>query len=115
MILGGRYLQMKYRGDSMGMSFEGIGITAFDNHLKIFHSTWIDSMGTGIFISKGKPGTEKMREETGVADDPLGGGKVQMRTVFTIISKDRYKMEMFNRVASSPEFKSMEMIFTRKK
>lgn len=115
MILGGRYLKMIYKGTSMGMPFEGISITAFDNHLKIFHSIWIDNSGTGIFISKGKPGTEKVREETGVIDDPMGSGKVHMRTVYTNITKDRFKMEMFNKIGSSPETKSMELIYTRNK
>ena len=54
MILGGRYLKQTYQGNSMGMTFDGVGITAFDNHLKMFHSIWIDSLGTGIFSSMGR-------------------------------------------------------------
>jgi hypothetical protein len=115
MVLGGRYLKQNYQGSAMGMTMEGIGITAFDNFLKMFHSTWIDTMGTGIFISMGKPGDGKVREETGTMDDIMTGDKVTMRNVFTILGPDSYKMEMFNKTDTTPEYKSMELVFTRKK
>ncbi len=113
MILGGRYLKMAYKGKMPMGLFEGVGITAFDNHLKIFHSFWIDTMGTGVFVAKGKPGTKKVREEVGVMESPMG--KVKMRNVFTILSADKWKMEMFNTYPKAPEFKSMEAVYTRKK
>jgi hypothetical protein len=115
MILGGRYLKQTYQGSAMGMTFDGVGITAFDNHLKMFHSTWIDSLGTGIFVSMGKPGDNKVREETGDMADIITGEKVTMRNVFTILGPDSYKMEMYNKTKTMPEYKSMELIFTRKK
>jgi hypothetical protein len=115
MILGGRYLMQEYEGESMGMTFQGIGTTAFDNFLKEFHSVWVDSLGTGIFLSKGKPGDGKTREETGTMADIVTGENVTMRNVFTILGPDSYKMEMYNSSKSIPEYKSMEMVFTRKK
>jgi hypothetical protein len=115
MILGGRYLKQTYQGSSMGMTFDGMGITAYDNHLKMFQSIWIDSLGTAIFLSTGKPGDGKMREETGDMADIITNEMVTMRNVFTILGPDSYKMEMYNRSKSMPEYKSMEMVFTRKK
>ena len=115
MILGGRYLRQTYQGSSMGMTFDGMGITAFDNHLKMFHSIWIDSLGTGIFVSMGKPGDGKVREETGDMADIMSGENVTMRNVFTILGPDSYKMEMYNSSKTTPEYKSMEMVFSRKK
>ncbi len=55
MILGGRYLHQEFTGDMMGTPFTGIGITGYDNHKKRYISTWMDSMSTGIFFSKGSP------------------------------------------------------------
>jgi hypothetical protein len=115
MILGGRYLEQKYQGTAMGMTFDGMGITAFDNYLKEFQSVWVDSMGTAIFVSKGKPGDGKTREETGTMADIMSGENVTMRNVFTILGPDSYKMEMYNSSKAMPEYKSMEMVFTRKK
>jgi len=115
MILGGRYLKQTYQGSAMGMTFDGVGITAFDNHLQMYHSIWIDSLGTGIFVSMGKPGDGKVREETGDMADIITGGNVTMRNVFTVLGPDSYKMEMYNSSKTMPEYKSMEMVFTRKK
>ena len=36
MILGGRYLKMKFKGQSLGMPFEGISIAGYDNFKKKF-------------------------------------------------------------------------------
>lgn len=46
MILGGRYLQIPYHGKMMGMPYEVLTTTAFDNHLDSFITSWIDNMGT---------------------------------------------------------------------
>src|SRR5262245_21579950 len=54
MILGGRYLMSKYSGNMMGMPFEGIAIEGYDNAGKMFVSTWVDNMGTGIMNMQGK-------------------------------------------------------------
>lgn len=53
MILGGRYQQSSYKGLIDGMSFEGINTLAYDNARKIYLSTWIDNMGTGIMVLEG--------------------------------------------------------------
>ena len=63
----------------------------------------------------GKPGDGKVREETGTMDDVMTGKKVTMKNVFIILGPDSYKMEMYNRTDTIPEYKSMEMVFTRKK
>jgi hypothetical protein len=35
----------------MGMPFEGLGYTGYDNVKKQYFGTWIDSMSTGIMTS----------------------------------------------------------------
>jgi len=53
MLLGGRFLQQEFNGTMMGQSYSGVGITAYDNLRKKYVSTWIDTMGTGIFTMEG--------------------------------------------------------------
>ena len=36
-VLGGRHLEQAYSGSSMGMPFEGLGFTGFDNVLGKYH------------------------------------------------------------------------------
>ncbi len=53
MILGGRYQESLNTGSFNGMPFEGRSLTGWDNARKIFVSTWIDNMGTGILYMEG--------------------------------------------------------------
>ena len=115
MIYGGRYLKLSYKGHMMGMPFEGMGIHAYDNHLKKFISAWIDNMGTGIMINYGtvdKSGN--VLTEIAEMDDFLTGKKVKYKSVTTIISPDKFLMEMYS-PGPEGEFRSLEVTHIRKK
>ena len=53
MVLDGRFLQQEFTGQMMGQPFSGIGIDAYDNLRKKYVTTWMDTMGTGIFMMEG--------------------------------------------------------------
>lgn len=53
-IFGGRYQVSEHKGNFMGMPFEGMSITGYDNAKKKFISNWIDNMGTGIMNMEGE-------------------------------------------------------------
>ena len=53
MILGGRYQHSVHTGSFMGQPFEGINTLAYDNAKKVYITTWIDNMGTGIMQAEG--------------------------------------------------------------
>ncbi|HSP89006.1 MAG TPA: DUF1579 family protein, partial [Ignavibacteriaceae bacterium] len=74
MILGGRYQKSTFKGDMMGMPFEGMSLLAYDNAAKGFYSIWVDNMGTGMMMLKGKydEGTN-MVDLKGTYVDPMTG------------------------------------------
>ncbi len=73
MIMGGRYQQQEYRGEMMGMPFDGLSITGYDNALKQFQSLWLDSMGTGIsFFEGGRDEATKLVGTKGRMTTPMG-------------------------------------------
>ena len=114
MILGGRYQRMEYAGDFMGMPFEGLNFVAFDNATKEYISTWIDSMGTGLSVMRGKPVDAHKVVLHGTMVDP-SGGEVRMRQVL-VSAADTVVMEMYGSGAKFPdEFKMMEFTMTRKR
>ena len=47
-VMGGRYLEQRFNGNFMGMPFEGIGYTGYDNVKKQYWGTWMDNMSTGM-------------------------------------------------------------------
>jgi len=116
LILGGRFLMSSYTGTMMGMPFEGLSISGYDNLKKEYVTMWIDNAGTGIYLTSGSlDKASKARTETGIWDDPMTGGKSKVRWVTKIIDDNKYMFEMYNTDPAGKEFKSGEITYTRKK
>ena len=78
MIMGGRYQVSNTTGEMMGMAFEGRGTLAYDNATNEYISTWIDNMGTGIAVTRGKYNEDsKSTTMTGSMVDPMTGKEKQ--------------------------------------
>ncbi len=119
MILGGRYLQHETKGKAMGMPFEGLGLTGYDNIQRKYVTIWLDNMGTGIMH-----GTGSFDDKTQVLSDrgeyscPISANKKrEYRSEWKIIDKNNmvYAMYGSGMVDDGPEFKNMEMTFRRAK
>ncbi len=112
-IFDGKYIIGKFNGNMMDMKLNGMEISGYDNVKKVFFSTWIDNMGTGILYVEGiydkKSNTITY---TGETVDPMGN-KMKVREVMNFIDKDHSKFEMFMDMGSG-EMKSMEINYTRK-
>lgn len=117
MILGGRYLQQDLTAVWMGQTMHGIGVTAYDNFRQEFIDLWFDDMGTGIYISRGTANDKgDVLTFQGKMDDPMTGQKdVPTRSVSTMVDENTHKMEMFSTGPDGTEFKTMEVVYTRKK
>jgi hypothetical protein len=114
-ILGGRYLQQSYKGMAMGMPFEGIGYTGYDNVQKKYVGTWMDSFGTGIMIGLGT-GSPTPKEMTMKNDyfDPMTGKPCSSRSVISVADTNHHKYEMYGPAPDGKEFKMMEIEYTRR-
>jgi hypothetical protein len=113
MILGGRYLQQEYVGTYMGQPFEGVGITAYDNIKKQYVETWIDNMGTGLYVASGEEKDGKIHT-AGKMSMPLVG-QCDVRSVATQISPDEHVWEMFMNIPGQGEVPAVKMVYKRKK
>jgi len=114
MVLGGHYLRQEYSGDMMGMPYKGISFMGYNNHTKMFESTWIDSMSTAIYKFEGTANragniiTQECRY-----DDPVRGPAV-WRTVTKVKDDNTLEFEMFITPRGKKEEKMMEVTYTRK-
>ncbi|MDQ8003825.1 MAG: DUF1579 domain-containing protein [Pedobacter sp.] len=114
MVLGDRYQQSTYKGDMNGMPFEGMNTIAFDNSKKVYISTWIDNMGTGLMYSEGTFNeAKKTMIFKGTATDASSGKQIPFREVFTIIDDNNQLMEMYD-TKDGKETKTMSIKLTRK-
>jgi hypothetical protein len=114
-ILGGRFLQEDFTGEMMQKPFHGVGITGYDNFKKKYVSTWMDDMGTGIFISEGSADADgKVLTFLGKMDDPMTGQKDKpTKYIVRILTPDKHTFEMHD-LTLGEKSKMGEMTYTRK-
>lgn len=118
MILGGRYQHSMYKGNFMGMPFEGMSIMGYDNTKKKFVSTWVDNMGTGIMHAEGdwNPSKKSIELKGKMTDPARPGEECDFREVYTFTDANNHMMEMYGPDSKTgKEYKTMEIKFTRKK
>ncbi len=114
-ILGGRFVQAVWKGDMMGMAFEGHGTEGYDNLAKKYVSSWVDNMGTGIMYSTGTCDADgKKCESKGTIIDPMTGKDSYMRMVTNWTGSDSFTMQMYGPDPSGKEFQWMEFMVKRK-
>lgn len=115
-ILGGRYVHAIWKGNFMGMPFEGHAIEGYDNVSKKHVSSWVDNMSTAIMYStgtceqNGKVCTSTSQEML----DPMTNKMTSFRSVVTWTGDNSFKMEMYAKPAGGAEMKGMEMTVTKK-
>ncbi len=82
-IMGGRFVQGTYTGVMMGMPFEGMGVSGYDNVAKQFQSSWIDNFGTMVMYMTGAldPATKAITYTAAMDDFMKPGTKVKVREV----------------------------------
>ncbi len=114
MIYGGRYQQGTYGGEMMGQPFEGTSTMAYDNGKKVFISTWIDNMGTGLMVMEGTwDDGSKSFNLKGKCVDPTTGKDMECREVMKMVDDKNMTMEMYIN-EKGKEVKTMEIKYVKK-
>ena len=115
MVMGGRYLQQSFKGNFMGMPFEGMGYTGYDNVKKQYWGTWMDNMSTGMMLSTGWSPDNKTFMFTGSMADPMTGKDTRAEERITIVDNDHHTMEMWGPGPDGAMYKMMQIEYARKK
>ncbi len=112
-VLGGRFIEQRYRGKIADMPFEGIGFTGFDNVQRKYVGSWIDTMGTGMMNSLGV-GQPTNGEIAFVSEihEPTGRRQT-FRSIIRIANGDRHSYELWTAGPDGREFRTMLVEYTR--
>lgn len=113
MILGGRYQKSNHNAEVMGMPMEGISLVGYDNTAQEFTSIWIDNLGTGTAVAKGRFDKESNSiSMMGTMIDPMAKDEVNFTQKMKFIDDNHFTLEMYLNL-DDKEFKSMEIEFIR--
>ena len=117
MELGGRVMVDRWQGMMMGMPFEGLGQTGYDNANGKWWSTWSDNFSTGVMTGVGDCDADHTRGCTFSSTfiDPLTGKEKRIRSTVVWPSPDEERMVMFDTAPDGKEFKNMEIVLRRVK
>jgi len=115
-VMGNRYVMQKFTGSFMGMPFQGVGYTGYDNIKKQYWGLWMDNFSTGAMVSAGSTADNgKTWKFTSTMPDPMTGKDAPMEERITVTDHDHHTFEMWAPGPDGRMFKMMEIQYTRKK
>jgi Protein of unknown function (DUF1579) len=115
MVMNGLYQQATSTGSFSGMPFNGVSMLGYDNHRKVFTTTWVDNMSSGMMILEGTwDDATKSINLKGKMTDPMTRQQMDIREVMKIVDDNTQVMEQYL-THDGKESKSMEINFKRKK
>ncbi len=115
LIFDGRYVKCNFEGTMGGRKFSGLEIIGYDLFQNKYTTLWIDNMSTSFLVTTGVLDMSgKVLTDSGMAPDPMTGKLQKVKNVTTFMEDGKYKFEMYMAGPDGKEFKSMELIATRK-
>jgi len=114
-ILGGRFVQCTFESQMSGMPIQGVQTLGFDNAKQRYVATWIDNLSTSMMpVMEGSlDASGRVITFTGTMDDPVKMKTLGLREKWTIKSDDEHDFEMWAEEGGGPEFKMLEIVYTR--
>ncbi len=114
MILDGRVLVEAMDSTMMGTPFTGHAMSGYDNVSGEYWTTWMDSMSTGLMVSRGSCDATGACTFIGSWNDPVRKGPVTARMTTRWTSPATQLFEMFGPGKDGKEMKMMEIVYTKK-
>ena len=122
-ILGGRFLEERTQamwtfpgedGKPVEFSFEGRGVTGYDNIRKMYVNSWMDNMTTYIAFNKGQFSADgKTFTMYGEMDEPAQGVFGRMVRIQTVIeSENRHTFTMYD-LHAGENYRVMQILYER--
>ena len=115
LVLGGRFLQMEYKGELLGQPYEGYGLSGYDPEKKKHTLVWMDSLTTQMMHYEGEC-TDGCKTTTLTAELPgPNGTTMKSRSVTRVVSPTEHVFEIYVTDPSGKESKMLEIVYQKKK
>jgi hypothetical protein len=111
-LLHDRYLHEEATMGEGEMEMKHTGYVGFNQGNKQYQAIYFGNFGTGLKVMDGKRSGDTLTF-TCTMDEPELKLKGSSRVIIARESKDKYTVTMFEKFNDKPEYKSMELIYTR--
>ena len=113
-LVGGMWLVTEFKGEMMGMPFEGRGLAGYDPNKKKYVGTWVDTMSTG-FAAVESTYDASTKTISGVMEGPDMTGKLmKMREIVQRTGANTRVFSMYAIGADGKETLSMRISYTKR-
>jgi hypothetical protein len=114
LILGGRYVEQRFKSTFMDQPFEGVGLTGFDNRKGRYTSLWLDNFSTEVMSGEGTwDAAAKTLTMTSTGPGP-DGKPTTIRSVTKVVDDDTHVFSMYAPMEGK-ETLAMEITYKRVK
>src|SRR5262245_8651062 len=111
MILGGRFLEQRYKGTFQGRPYEGYGLTGYDNKKNVYTTMWVDTWNTSTMTGEGTMDASGDLVTRTSADGP-DGKPAEYRMVTHTADASRMVFSLYV-TSNGQEQLTMEITYTR--
>ena len=114
LILGGRFLQLDYKGASpVNTKLIGLGLYGYDERSEKHSALWLDSFSNSTFFAEGECAKRGMITMHGNAIDPDTDKVVKMQAVLHLQSYTQFTYAEYEENADGKWLPQREILFTR--
>ncbi len=115
MILGDRFLELKQKGDMMGMAYEAVMTLGFNTIDKKMAMTTITNMGTGTLALYGQwDEANKKATLYGSLTNPVSKQNIKVKQIIDFVDTDTLVIESYDTEGDQIEKKTVVYTFRRK-
>ena len=112
LVLGGRFLEQRYKGVSMGQPFEGYGLTGYDNKKGAYTMLWIDNMATAMMTGEGSMDAAGQDLTMKAMGDGPDGKPTEFKMVTHVVDANRHVFSLYSTIDGKEQL-MMEITYTR--
>jgi hypothetical protein len=110
-ICNGLFVQSVFKGEIMGMPFEGHSIMGYDVFKKKYTGIWVDNFGTSLYQMEGNyDAAKKTMTVVMTGPDPTTGKNMTMKSVTTYTDDNTKTFEMFGPDPTGQSDKMVKMM-----
>lgn len=115
-IMNGLFVESRMVGEVFGKPYLGRSIDGFDTVTEQYVTSFVETLGPSILAQAGVCEDDgRVRTMLGEATDPVWGGTLTLRSVYTFLDDDTFRYDSFLSREGGQEFKQLEFVATRQR